>query len=301
METKSEINKDLISDKSATRLFIAAFAQNKGAVIGLIFIVILALSGIFAPFVAPYDPVEQFREHALQPPAWMEGGSMQFILGTDDVGRDILSRIIYGARVSILNGLVIVVISSVIGVTLGLIAGYFGGILDIIISRIVDIIMSLPSLLVAIAVVAVLGPSLENAALAIGVISIPSYVRLMRIGVRVEKSKDYVTASRLVGVGNVKLMFNTILPNTLTPVAVQATLGFSSAILTMSALGFLGMGAQPPAPEWGTMLSESTRFFLSAWWTVTFPGLAILLTVLAFNFMGDGVRDALDPKLRQSN
>ncbi|MFC6277207.1 ABC transporter permease subunit [Psittacicella hinzii] len=289
----------LVSDQSATKLFLKAFATNKGAVIGFIFVVILIAIGIFAPQIAPHDPVEQFRDLPLLPPAWMEGGRVDFFLGTDDLGRDLLSRIIYGARVSILNGVIIVLISSCIGVTLGLIAGYFGGILDIVISRFVDIIMSLPSLLVAIAVVAVLGPSLKNAAIAIGVISIPSYVRLTRIGVKVEKSKDYVTASRLVGVGNLRLMFNTILPNTLSPIAVQATLGFSSAILTMSALGFLGMGAQPPAAEWGTMLSESTRYFLTAWWTVTFPGLAILLTVLSFNYMGDGVRDALDPKLRQ--
>ncbi|RIY34164.1 dipeptide ABC transporter permease DppC [Psittacicella hinzii] len=292
---------DEVYGKSSFSLFVRAFVQNKGAVIGLLFIILLTLAAIFAPYIAPYDPIQQFRDNSLQPPMWLEGGSSQFILGTDDLGRDILSRIIYGARVSILNGLIIVAISSMIGVFLGTIAGYYGGVLDIVISRLVDIIMSLPSLLVAIAVVAVLGPSLKNAALAIGVISIPSYVRLMRIGVRIEKSKDYVTASRLLGAGNFKLMFANILPNTLTPVAVQMTLGFSSAILTMSALGFLGMGAQPPAPEWGTMLSESTRYFLSAWWTVTFPGLAILLTVLGFNFMGDGVRDALDPKLRQSN
>lgn len=290
----------LVHDKSATRLFISAFATNKGAVIGFLFIVLLVVVGLLAPYIAPYDPIEQFRDYPLLPPAWLDGGNTRFLLGTDDLGRDLLSRIIYGTRVSILNGIIIVVISSISGVILGTIAGYFGGVVDIIISRIVDIIMSLPSLLVAIAVVAVLGPSLKNAAVAIGAVSIPSYVRLTRIGVRVEKSKDYVTASRLVGVGNAKLMFNTILPNALTPIAVQATLGFSSAILTMSALGFLGMGAQPPSPEWGTMLSESTKYFLTAWWTVTFPGLSILLTVLAFNYMGDGVRDALDPKLRQS-
>lgn len=287
-----------IQQQSSFALFMRVFLANKGATLGALFILVLLFAGIFAGVIAPHDPVEQFRDSVLLPPAWMQGGDSRFLLGTDDLGRDIFSRIIYGSRLSIFNGLLIVTISAVIGVSLGVVAGYFGGILDIIISRIVDIIISLPSLLISIAVIAILGPSLINAAIAIGLVSIPSYVRLTRITVHIEKSKDYVTASRLLGASNFRLMFNTILPNSLTPIAVQATLGFSSAILTMSALGFLGIGAQPPTPEWGTMLSESTKFLLTAWWTVTFPGLAILLTVLAFNTMGDGIRDAFDPKQR---
>lgn len=287
-----------MSQQSSFKAFTQAFLSNRGATLGFIFIVLLLVFGVFAEVIAPHDPIEQFRDAALLPPMWMEGGSAQFILGTDDLGRDIFSRIIYGTRLSIFNGLLIVVISTVIGVFFGLIAGYFGGVVDIIITRIVDIIIALPSLLVAIAVIVVLGPSLINAAIAIGFVSIPGFVRQTRIAVRIEKSKDYVTATRLLGASHMRLMFNTILPNTLSPIAVQATLGFSSAILTMSALGFLGIGAQPPTPEWGTMLSESTKYQLIAWWTVTFPGLAILLTVIAFNRMGDGIRDALDPKLR---
>lgn len=285
--------------KGSFALFVRAFLANKGAVLGLLFIVFLVVLAALADYIAPHDPLEQFRAYALTPPVWDPKGNPMFILGTDDIGRDILSRIIHGTRVSIFNGLLIVSISSVVGVILGLISGYFGGVVDIIITRIVDIIIALPGLLVAIAVVAVLGPSIVNAAIAIGVISIPGYVRLTRISVRIEKTKDYVTATRLMGASNARVMFNTILPNVLAPVAVQLTLGFSSAILTMASLGFLGLGAQPPAPEWGTMLSESTKLLLTAPWTVTFPGLAILLTVLAFNFAGDGIRDALDPKLRQ--
>lgn len=297
-----QLTEEILADdkpESSFRAFVRAFAVNKGAVLGFLFIVLLVILALFSEYIAPYDPTYQFREYALVPPAWSEGGSTKFLLGTDDLGRDILSRIIYGTRLSIIYGLLIVGISLVIGVSLGLLAGYFGGILDIIITRVIDIIMSLPSLLVSIVVVTVLGPSIINAAIAIGLISIPAYVRQTRIAVIVEKNKDYVLASRLAGAGTMRTMFINILPNCLSPLVVQTALGFSSAILTMASLGFLGMGAQPPIPEWGTMLSESTRYMLTAWWTVTFPGLAILLTVFAFNYMGDGLRDALDPKLRQ--
>lgn len=278
--------------------FVKAFVTNKGSVVGFFFIVLLVILAVFSTYIAPYDPSLQFRDHALQPPFWIEGGSTQFLLGTDDLGRDLLSRIIYGTRLSIIYGLLIVAISLSIGVIIGAIAGYFGGFVDIFITRLVDIIMSLPSLLVSIVVVTVLGPSVINAAIAIGLISIPGYVRQVRIAVIVEKSKDYVLASRIAGAGTFRTLFINILPNCLSPVVVQAALGFSSAILTMASLGFLGIGATE-VPEWGFMLSESTRYILVAWWTVTFPGLAILLTVLAFNYMGDGLRDALDPKLRQ--
>ena len=205
----------------------------------------------------------------------------------------------YGARLSLLVGCLVVVLSLIMGVVLGLLAGYFGGVVDAIIMRIVDIMLALPSLLLALVLVAIFGPSIVNASLALTFVALPHYVRLTRAAVLVEVNRDYVTASRVAGAGAMRQMFINILPNCLAPLIVQASLGFSNAILDMAALGFLGMGAQPPTPEWGTMLSDVLQFAQSAWWVVTFPGVAILLTVLAFNLMGDGLRDALDPKLKQ--
>ena len=252
-----------------------------------------------ATWLAPHGPAEQFRDALLKPPVWEEGGSWKFLLGTDDVGRDVLSRLMYGARLSLLVGCLVVVLSLVMGVIFGLLAGYFGGIVDAIIMRVVDIMLALPSLLLALVLVAVFGPSIVNASLALTFVALPHYVRLTRAAVLVEVNRDYVTASRVAGASAMRQMFINILPNCLAPLIVQASLGFSNAILDMAALGFLGMGAQPPTPEWGTMLSDVLQFAQSAWWVVTFPGVAILLTVLAFNLMGDGLRDALDPKLKQ--
>lgn len=279
--------------------FWSHFSHSKGAVIGLSYIIFIFVISLLANFIAPYDPIAQARDALLMPPAWLEGGSWSYILGTDDVGRDILSRLIYGARLSLFIGLLVVGLSFIFGVMLGLVAGYFGGWIDIMIMRVIDIMLALPSLLLAIAIVAILGPSLLNASFAIALVSLPSYVRLTRASVLNEMSRDYVTASRVAGAGSIRLMLITILPNCLAPLIVQTTLGFSNAILDMAALGFLGIGAQPPTPEWGAMLAEALQFVQRAWWVVTFPGLAILLTVLAFNLMGDGLRDALDPKLKQ--
>ncbi|BET95243.1 dipeptide ABC transporter permease DppC [Xenorhabdus taiwanensis] len=275
------------------------FKRNKGAVIGLVYIVLMLLIALLAGVLAPYGPAEQFRDSLLMPPVWQEGGSWQFILGTDDIGRDILSRLMYGARLSLLVGCLVVVMSLIMGIILGVLAGYFGGMVDTIIMRIVDIMLALPSLLLALVLVAIFGPSIVNASLALTFVALPHYIRLTRAAVLVEVNRDYVTASQVAGAGAIRQMFINILPNCLAPLIVQASLGFSNAILDMAALGFLGMGAQPPTPEWGTMLADVLQFTQSAWWVVTFPGLAILLTVLAFNLMGDGLRDALDPKLKQ--
>jgi len=276
------------------------FSRNKGAVIGLaVFLVILVLA-VFAPFVAPHDPSIQNREVLLLPPVFSAGGNWSYLLGTDAVGRDILSRLIYGARFSLFIGLVVVTLSVVSGVLIGLVAGYFRGKVDTFIMRIMDIILAFPSLLLALVLVAVLGPGLLNAMIAISLVNQPHFVRLTRAAVMTEKSKDYVIGSQVAGAGTLRLMFLTILPNCLAPLIVQATLAFSAAILDAAALGFLGMGAQPPTPEWGTMLAEAREFIQRAWWVVTFPGLAILVTVLAINLMGDGLRDALDPKLKRS-
>lgn len=275
------------------------FVRNKGAVVGLIYITAVILVAIFADFLAPHGPAEQFRDALLHPPVWQDGGEWKYLLGTDDVGRDVLSRLMFGARLSLLVGCLVVLLSLILGVIFGLIAGYFGGVAETIIMRIVDIMLALPSLLLALVLVAIFGPSIVNASLALTFVALPHYIRLTRAAVLAEVSRDYVTASGVAGAGAMRQMFINILPNCLAPLIVQASLGLSNAILDMAALGFLGMGAQPPTPEWGTMLSDVLQYAQSAWWVVTFPGLAILLTVLAFNLIGDGLRDALDPKLKQ--
>ncbi len=285
-----------------TRLkeFWSYFSENKGAVIGLWFIGFMFLVAIFAPWIAPYAPDEQFRDALLVPPFWQEGGSTRFLFGTDALGRDQLSRLIYGSRYSFYVGFVVVAIAGTGGVLIGLIAGFSPNWLDTLIMRVMDVILAFPSLLLALVMVAILGPSLTNAMIAIAIVLQPHYVRLTRAAVKTELSKDYVVASQVSGTKKLKLMFKTVLPNCLSPIIVMAALSFSSAILDAAALGFLGMGAQPPTPEWGTMLAESREFILRAWWLVTLPGLAILFSVLAINLVGDGLRDALDPKLRRS-
>jgi dipeptide transport system permease protein len=281
------------------REFWRYFSQNRGAVMGLALVLIMVLLALFADWVAPHSPIEQYREATLVPPIWQEGGKAGFWLGTDAVGRDMLSRLIHGTRLSLLIGLVSVTLSLGIGLALGLLAGYFRGTLETVILRMMDVLQALPTLLLAVAVVAILGPGLINTMYAIALVMMPHYVRLTRAAVMGEVHKDYVNASRIAGAGTLRLMFNCILPNCAAPLIVQATLGFSTAILDAAALGFLGLGAQPPTPEWGSMLAGALEFIQSAWWVVTFPGLAILLAVLVINLMGDGLRDALDPKLKR--
>ncbi len=276
------------------------FSENRGAVVGLVLICILVFTAIFAPLIAPHGPTQQYRDALLVPPVWEDGGQWRFLLGTDAVGRDMLTRLIYGARFSLFIGVVVVGIAMVGGVTIGLIAGYFRGAVDTVIMRLMDIILAFPSLLLALVMVAILGPGLLNAMIAIAIVLQPHFVRLTRASVLNELNREYVTSARVAGASPFYLMTKTILPNCLGPVIVQATLSFSNAILDAAALGFLGMGAQPPTPEWGTMLAEAREFITRAWWVVTFPGLAILITVLAINLMGDGLRDALDPKLKRS-
>ncbi len=276
------------------------FSENRGAVIGMVVIVAVVLMAIFADLLAPHLPNEQNRDHLLQPPAWEEGGSWAFPLGTDATGRDMLSRIMHGARYSLLIGCIVVTLSLSSGILLGLVASFFRGFVETGIMRLMDIILAVPSLLLALVIVAILGPGLENAMIAVAVVYMPHFVRLTRASAIAELSKDYVTASRVSGAGLFRLMFSTVLPNCMAPLIVQATLSFSAAILDAAALGFLGMGAQPPTPEWGTLLADARDFITRAWWVVTFPGLAILVTVLSFNLMGDGLRDALDPKLKRS-
>ena len=275
------------------------FRRNRGAVIGLALIAALVLCAIFADVIAPYSPSEQYRDATLHAPSLQPVGGHVFLLGTDPVGRDMLSRLIHGTRLSLLIGGVSVGLSMSIGVLLGLVAGFYRGGVEFTIMRLMDIMLALPSLLLAVAVVAILGPGLVNAMYAIAIVMLPHFVRLTRAAVIGEMVKDYVNASRIAGASQLRLMFDTVLPNCAAPLIVQATLGFSTAILDAAALGFLGLGAQPPTPEWGSMLASALEFIQSAWWVVTLPGLAILISVLAFNLMGDGLRDALDPKLKR--
>ncbi|HEY9238140.1 MAG TPA: ABC transporter permease subunit [Burkholderiaceae bacterium] len=275
------------------------FRRNRGAMIGLAVIVALLLCALLADVIAPYSPREQFTDAVLKPPSTQPIGGRVFLLGTDPVGRDLLSRLIHGTRLSLLIGLVSVSLSLSLGALLGLLAGFFRGGIEFTIMRLMDIMLALPSLLLAVAVVAILGPGLMNAMYAIAIVMLPHFVRLTRAAVIGELAKDYVVASRIAGASRARLMFDTVLPNCAAPLIVQATLGFSTAILDAAALGFLGLGAQPPTPEWGSMLASALEFIQSAWWVVTLPGLAILVSVLAFNLMGDGLRDALDPKLKR--
>ncbi len=278
--------------------FWSDFRRNKGAVLGLAYIVVMLAVALGASWLAPHDPAMQYRDALLQPPVWQDGGSWRFLLGTDDIGRDLFSRLMFGSRLSLLVGCLVVTLSLILGIVLGLLAGYLGGMIDVVIMRLVDIMLALPSLLLALVLVAIFGPSIVNASLALTFVALPHYVRLTRAAVLIEVGRDYVTASRVAGAGAMRQMFINVLPNCLAPLIVQASLGFSNAILDMAALGFLGMGAQPPTPEWGTMLADVLQFTQRAWWVVAFPGVAILLAVLAFNLMGDGLRDALDPKLK---
>jgi dipeptide transport system permease protein len=284
---------------SSFRAFWRSFAENRGAVVGLLVMLVLIVVAILADAAAPHSPIEQFREHFLTPPMWQAGGDSSFPLGTDDVGRDILSRLLFGARLSILIGLFVVVLALTAGTVLGLTAAFAGGMVDIAIMRFVDVLLVFPSLLLAIVIVAILGPGLFNAMIAVAVVTLPGYTRLARASALSELSKDYVTATRSAGASTLRLMFDTVLPNCVAPLIVQASLGFSTAILDAASLGFLGLGAQPPTPEWGTMLAGALQYYQRAWWVLTFPGLSILFTVLAFNLVGDGLRDALDPKLKR--
>ncbi len=280
--------------------FWRAFRENRGAVMGLAVVILIVLTAIFAEIIAPHDPIEQFRGFSKMPPLWQEGSDPRFVLGTDAVGRDMLSRIMFGARVSLFIGLAVMAVSMIFGIALGLAAAWFGGIVDVIIIRVMDLIMSIPSLVLAILIIAVIGPNLTNTIVAVTIVGLPYYVRLARASAISELTKDYVTAAKVAGSGPLRLMLSTVLPNCLAPLIVQAALGVSDAILAAAGLGFLGLGAQPPTPEWGSMLADTRDLMSSHPWVMAFPGIAILITVLSINLMGDGLRDALDPRLRRS-
>jgi peptide/nickel transport system permease protein len=267
--------------------------RDRAAMAGLLIVCAMAVLAIGAPIFARSDPVEQTLAQRLKPP------SPAHPFGTDNLGRDVYSRVLYGGRLSLRVGIVAVVLGAVVGTLLGLVAGYAGRVADSTISRVMEVILAFPSTLLAIAIVAARGPGIENTMLAIGLISIPIYARLTRASVLSLRERDFVLAARCTGASGRRILFRHILPNGLSPLIVQATLGIATAIVEAAALGFLGLGAQPPTPEWGLMLTDARNFLLNAPWAMIFPGLAIMLTVLGFNLFGDGLRDALDPQLKQ--
>lgn len=266
------------------------FLQNKLAIAGSFLVLFFVIIAIMAPLIAPQGIDEQELSKRLLPP------SSEHWFGTDDFGRDIFSRVLFGARISLWVGFFSVLGSAIVGTLLGIMAGYYGRIIDTIISRIFDIMLAFPSILLAIAIVAILGPSLQNALIAIAVINIPNFGRLIRAKVLSVKEEEYIHAAKAVGTSDTRILLVHVLPNSLSPIIVQASLAIATAIIEAAALGFLGLGAQAPNPEWGKMLADSKQYLVQAPWTLFFPGLAIMLTVLGFNLMGDGLRDALDPK-----
>jgi len=272
------------------------FFQNKNGVLGLIIVVVFMVCAAFAPLLAPQNPIENDVSNQMKPPFFIEGGSTKNILGTDDLGRDIFSRLIYGARISITVGVVSVIIAFSFGSFLGALSGYYKGWLDNLIMRIMDMLMAFPSILLAIILVAYMGPNLRNAMIAIGIIRIPSFARIIRASVLEECEKDYVLAAKAIGTDDFRIIFNAVFPNCMAPIIVQASLNFAGAVLDAAGLSFLGLGAQPPTPEWGAMIANGRTLILRAWWVMCFPGIMIFFSVLGFNLLGDGLRDAMDPR-----
>lgn len=288
-----------IEPPSQLREIWQGYSSHRGALIALMVLLLIGAAAVFAPWLAPHDPLEQYRQHMLTPPLWQDGGMVSYPLGTDELGRCILSRLMHGARISLAIGVMSVLMALIPGVLLGLVAAFNERTLSPPIMRTMDVLLAVPGILLAICVVTILGPGLLNTMIAIAVGSLPGTTRLARASAMAEVGKEYVTASRIAGAGALRLMFITVLPNCLAPLIVNATLAFSSAVLETAALGFLGLGVPVPAPEWGTMLASARDYIARAPWVVTMPGLAILISVLAINLVGDGLRDALDPRLRK--
>ena len=276
-----------------------AWLRSRSTLIGGLVVLFFTLLAVLSPFVAPYAADQIFPDALRLPPSFAAGGQAAYWLGTDDIGRDLWSRLVLGAPVSLGIGFLVVIISTFIGTLTGLLAGTKGGWIDQVLSRFMDVLLALPSMLMAIVIVAMLGPSLLNTVIAVSIVSIPSVYRLVRGVVMVEMSKNYVTAARSFGASWWRIAVVNVLPNCLAPLIVQASLGFSDAILNAAALGFLGLGAQAPTPEWGTMLADARASIESSPWLVTLPGLCLLLTVIGFNLLGDGLRDLLDPRMRR--
>lgn len=276
------------------RSFLRRLLRHRLALIGLALILVFVVTALSAPWIASHDPTRSNFRNQLQPP------SSQHWLGTDELGRDMFSRIVWGARISLTVGFISVAIGALVGVPVGAVSGFYGGRVDLAIQRFIDVMLAFPGILLAIILISVLGVGLENVMIAVGVVSIPVYARLTRGSVMALKGREFVEAARAAGCRDVSVIFRHILPNCLAPVIVQSTLQFGSSILAAAGLGFLGLGAQPPTPEWGTMLSRGRQYLLAAPHLTAYPGLAIMLVVLGFNLLGDGLRDALDPRLKSS-
>jgi peptide/nickel transport system permease protein len=287
------MSENIIKKNSLAKENLRRFFKNRAAVVGAFILLMLIVSAVFADFVAPYSYEKQDLDNMFALP------NIQHLFGTDNFGRDIFSRVIYGGRISLFIGLVSVSIGCLVGGTLGAIAAYYGGKTDIIIMRVLDIWLSIPNLLLAISLSAALGPGIFNAVIAVGITSVPRYARVVRASVMTVKNQEYIEAAHCLGVSNRRIILKHIIPNALAPIIVQASLGVAGAIITTASLSFIGLGVQPPTPEWGGMLSAGRQFIRNHWHVVTFPGLAIMTTVLSINLMGDGLRDALDPRLKR--
>ena len=275
---------------SPARRNLRAFLRHRGGVIGACLVFLFLLVALLADVVAPHDPLRQDLTNRLKPP------SAEHLLGTDDFGRDVLSRVIHGSRVSLRLGIVAVLVALLVGGTIGLLAGYYGGAFDLLGMRVLDLRLAFPSILLSIVVVAILGPSLTNAMIAVGIMAVPQYARIVRGSVLAVRGLEYVQASRALGAADPRILARAILPNVTGPIIVTASLGLATAILDAAGLSFLGLGAQPPIPEWGSMLSQGRELVLVAPWVLTAPGVAVFLAVLGFNLVGDALRDLLDPR-----
>jgi len=278
------------------RRAIRSMPQNLTAFVGAIIVIVTLIIAVFAPLLSPHDPLKQDIRNRLQPPSWVEGGDKMHVLGTDTLGRDLLSRIIHGSRVSLVVGLAAVILSGGVGVTLGLITGYFGGRLDSIVGRLADVQLSIPFLILAVAVVAVIGPSLINLIVVLSITTWVLYYRVVRGEVLSVREEEYIAAAKGIGGSTRHILLQHILPNVSASIVVVATLLVANMIIFEASLSFLGLGVPPPAPTWGRMVADGREYIASAWWISTFPGMAILITVLGINLLGDWLRDTLDPK-----
>jgi ABC-type dipeptide/oligopeptide/nickel transport system permease subunit len=281
---------------SPTQRALRSLRRHKPGLIGLGIVAFFLVLAAFADVIAPVDPFLQNNELKFVPPIWQEGGQWPYLLGTDILGRDLFSRLVHGARLSIMIGCISVAVGAGIGIPLGMISGYFGGMLDTLIMRLIDVMLAFPSILLAVSIVAILGPSLENAMVAIGIVAIPTYARVARASVLAEREREYVTADVAMGKRQGWILIQGILPNVVCPLLVIGTLNFAGAVLEAAGLSFIGLGAQPPTPEWGALLFEGKTYVFNAPWLILYPGLAILFTVIGFNLVGDALRDVFDPK-----
>ena len=293
MRVRSRLRTDRRRYETPASIALQELVRNRSAVVGAAIMVLLLFAAVFAPLLAPFDPIEIDPSVSLQPPSTVH------LMGTDDFGRDIFSRVLFGARISLRVGIIAVGIGGSIGLLIGLAAGYIGGAFDFVVMRVIDVMLSFPGILLALLIMTILGPSLTNVMIAVGLSDVPLYVRLVRGTVLSAKENGYVEAAKGIGCSRRLIIMRHILPNIVAPFIVVTTLEVANAILLSATLSFLGMGAQPPSPEWGAMLNEGRRYIRTAWWMITFPGLMIMISVLGINLLGDGLRDALDPKLSE--